>query len=427
MESPTTEAATEENNDELKTLIVQDIRNCRDALKFTRVQWQKMKEYENSVFEGEKNGLDEAHERIKQQECIFNETSKLLKTLPTNHSVQLVHNALLLEQKKEALLIEESFNAIKMIKVKLREENSRRAQNSRAAFEREIRRLETMIGNLQQIAEMAGIFLDDTIIVEQTTFGYANPGENFQPSRPALISPAAWLSRLDAILAGAKISGRPADVHATSAVQRHSFGTGMYQRVEKDLRRPVASRVNLKKNEHPVSDSVHEETPSGLSAPVRPNTPRPDPERETMGDWMIGFVEQGQNIMCEVEQRYELDIDAANRQYDRDERAIEIGLKKNEEQYSRALRLKNIMELLWETEYTDEWNEGRKIIKEELKLIRQERKELTNRQPRCEEHRVRRQNEANALLEKQSRFYKALVGRVESEAASLNQNLGDLN
>lgn len=87
MDSPTTEATAEENNDELKTLIIQEIRNCKDALKLTNLEWQKMKEQEASVVEAEKNALDEAHERIKQQECTYEETNKLFKTLPTKHSV----------------------------------------------------------------------------------------------------------------------------------------------------------------------------------------------------------------------------------------------------------------------------------------------------------------------------------------------------
>ncbi|KAF5848928.1 hypothetical protein GGP41_010102 [Bipolaris sorokiniana] len=397
MDSPTTEATAEENNDELKTLIIQEIRNCKDALKLTNLEWQKMKEQEASVVEAEKNALDEAHERIKQQECTYEETNKLFKTLPTKH---------------KALLIEESFHAIKTAKAKLREENLCRAQASTAAYERETRILEGMIVKLQQVAEMAGILLDDAITVEQNTIGFTNSAENFQLSRPALLFPAAWLSRLDAVLAQATVPDRPAYVHAASDVQRRPLGSGMQQRVEKDLRDYINSRVHSK-NERTLPDRTHKETPHEPSTPVRPNTPKPDPERETMGDRMVCFVKQGQDIICEVEKRYEHEIDVASRQYEKEDRATEIALRKVDEQYSRALRLKKIMELFWETEYTNEWNEGRKIIDEDLKFIRQERKELTNRQPRCEEHLLRRQNKAGALLEKQSRFYKALLCRVE--------------
>lgn len=171
-----------------------------------------------------------------------------------------MHNALLVEQKKEALLIEESFHAIKTAKAKLREENLCRAQASTAAYERETRILEGMIVKLQQVAEMAGILLDDAITVEQNTIGFTNSAENFQLSRPALLFPAAWLSRLDAVLAQATVPDRPAYVHAASDVQRRPLGSGMQQRVEKDLRDYINSRVHSK-NERTLPDRTHKETP----------------------------------------------------------------------------------------------------------------------------------------------------------------------
>ncbi|EUC37875.1 hypothetical protein COCCADRAFT_1319 [Bipolaris zeicola 26-R-13] len=195
MASPKIEATAKENNDELKTLIVQEIQNCRGVLNFVRLEWQNMKQQEDNIVKVEKKRLDEAHKPIKQQECTYNEVKKLLEILRTNHSVQLVHDTLLVEQKKEAFLIEESFNAIKIPRVKLREENSRRTQVSKTVFERETRTLERIITKLQQMAETAGIFLDDVIIVEQNTSGFTNTAENVR------LSPAAWSRHFDAVIA----------------------------------------------------------------------------------------------------------------------------------------------------------------------------------------------------------------------------------
>ncbi|EUC37874.1 hypothetical protein COCCADRAFT_1318 [Bipolaris zeicola 26-R-13] len=102
----------------------------------------------------------------------------------------------------------------------------------------------------------------------------------------------------------------------------------MHQRVKKDLQQPVASKVNSKQNEHTLPERAHEETSPKPLTPVRPNTPGPDPEREAMGGWMAGFVNQDQNIICE---RYKREINAANRQYEKYKRAIETALQKNDE------------------------------------------------------------------------------------------------
>ncbi|XP_014556065.1 hypothetical protein COCVIDRAFT_27148 [Bipolaris victoriae FI3] len=195
MASPKIEATAKENNDELKTLIVQEIQNCRGVLNFVRLEWQNMKQQEDNIVKVEKKRLDEAHKPIKQQECTYNEVKKLLEILRTNHSVQLVHDTLLVEQKNEAFLIEESFNAIKIPRVKLGEENSRRTQVSKTVFERETRTLERIITKLQQMAETAGIFLDDVIIVEQNTSGFTNTAENVR------LSPAARSRHFDAVIA----------------------------------------------------------------------------------------------------------------------------------------------------------------------------------------------------------------------------------
>jgi hypothetical protein len=171
MASPTVNVITEDRNKELETLIKRELQSCKHGLKKARLEWEKMKKLEDGASEADKEALDEAHKRIKQQESIYNERDKLLKALPTNHKVTLVHNDLLVEHKKEALLMEESFNAIKIAKVRLYKERLRRTEMTRAAHEREIRAFERAIPKLRQVAEMICIFLGDVTTMDLDPLG----------------------------------------------------------------------------------------------------------------------------------------------------------------------------------------------------------------------------------------------------------------
>ncbi|KAL6169268.1 hypothetical protein ACJQWK_04303 [Exserohilum turcicum] len=157
------DAMVTETNAALEQLIKKEIDRCSEALAVAHNEWKQTKQEEDEVFEAEQMALEEDHEREKAHERLHEDESKLLKALPTNQHMAMLHNALLVKQKKEAMLIEEWFNANKIAKKRLREERARRLTTLRGTYERETYTLTKMIEQLRHMAEVAGIFVGDTV------------------------------------------------------------------------------------------------------------------------------------------------------------------------------------------------------------------------------------------------------------------------
>lgn len=137
---------------------------------------------------------------------------------------------------------------------------------------------------------------------------------------------------------------------------------------------------------------------------------------------MQNFVQQGHNILFEVAKRYEYEVEQANKQFSKEDDAIETALQKYDEQWSRTIKVKSALALVRDHEHKDDLKEAREIVKEQLRSIQREREALENRRPRCEDQHYRRHKATATLFENQPKFYDAIVYRIQSEMFAYTQD-----
>lgn len=128
--------------------------------------WEKCKEEEakaHKAYNVEKATLDEAKDRLRAQESLFNERKKLLIRLPTNQAVIPIHNALLEEHTKERMLIADSFKAIKDGKADLREKTADRVSKVEETYRSEQDAHKRQIERLLRIAKIARISANELL------------------------------------------------------------------------------------------------------------------------------------------------------------------------------------------------------------------------------------------------------------------------
>ncbi|KNG49383.1 hypothetical protein DDE82_002553 [Stemphylium lycopersici] len=132
-----TNVVAAETDKDLKEAIESAIHRCEHALKLSHKKFREANEEKSAMFESNKNVLGEFHELTEKHQHIYDEREKLLKRLPSNQVVNVVHNALLEEHEKENMLIEESFTAVKFAKADLQEKRARRVEQAQETHDGE--------------------------------------------------------------------------------------------------------------------------------------------------------------------------------------------------------------------------------------------------------------------------------------------------
>ncbi|CAA9966463.1 hypothetical protein PTMSG1_09822 [Pyrenophora teres f. maculata] len=146
---------------ELIKFILEAMKDCETSVETGRKKCEEEIAKAHETYDLEKSSLDEAKERTKTQERIFNEREKLLIRLPTNQAVVPVHNALLEEHTKERILIADSFKAIKDGKANLRERTADRIGKAERTYTQDHGVHKKEIERFRVIARIAKIKVED--------------------------------------------------------------------------------------------------------------------------------------------------------------------------------------------------------------------------------------------------------------------------